>query len=569
MFDNLPTDYKIALDWAWDDWQPYYEALQSTELTEDNIREWLSNRDKVFRLYAEVATRIRIAPRLDTTDENASARLKTFMDTIFPETQKVTFDLNKKLVDSGITVDEIKIPMRRIEAAIRLYTEDNLPLFSEESEIDVRYMKIAGAQTVEWEGEEITLRKLSTVFLDTDRDKRQQAWELSQARVLEDRETYNQVWREFMAVRKKIYENAGFNDYREYAWLDRNRFDYSPEDAKRFTQAIAEVVVPANERLLERERQLLGYESMRPWDTSVDPKGRDPLVPYDTIKEFKNQTEAIFMELDPNLGQQFKMMKDENLLDLDNRKGKGPGGFCTYFAVTERPFIFMNAVGQAGDVRTLIHEAGHAFHAFSGRRHPYRMMASAPMEFNEVASMAMELLSYPYLEDNRGGYLSTAETARFRAERLRGTLSSWAYMAMVVRLQHWIYENHDEASNPDAVDAKWLELMSIYQPSIDWSGYEQYKTNRWRRQLHIFRYPFYYIEYALARLGAVQVWANSLDDEAQALEQYQYALSLGGTVTLPELYEAAGAKLDFGTETLSDAVELIERTVDELQALAE
>ncbi|MEM9951645.1 MAG: M3 family oligoendopeptidase [Chloroflexota bacterium] len=569
MFDNLPTDYKIALDWAWDDWQPYYEALQSTELTEDNIREWLSNRDKVFRLYAEVATRIRIAPRLDTTDDNASARLKTFMDTIFPETQKVTFDLNKKSVDSDITVDEIKIPMRRIEAAIRLYTEDNLPLFSEESEIDVRYMKIAGAQTVEWEGEEITLRKLSTVFLDTDRDKRQQAWELSQARVLEDRETYNQVWREFMAVRKKIYENAGFNDYREYAWLDRNRFDYSPDDAKRFTQAIAEVVVPANERLLERERQLLGYESMRPWDTSVDPKGRDPLVPYDTIDEFKNQTEAIFMELDPNLGQQFKMMKDENLLDLDNRKGKGPGGFCTYFAVTERPFIFMNAVGQAGDVRTLIHEAGHAFHAFSGRRHPYRMMASAPMEFNEVASMAMELLSYPYLEDNRGGYLSTAETARFRAERLRGTLSSWVYMAMVVRLQHWIYENHDEASNPDAVDVKWLELMGIYQPSIDWSGYEQYKTNRWRRQLHIFRYPFYYIEYALARLGAVQVWANSLDDEAQALEQYQYALSLGGTVTLPELYEAAGAKLDFGTETLSDAVELIEQTVDELQAVAQ
>ncbi|MGB7338369.1 MAG: M3 family oligoendopeptidase [Phototrophicaceae bacterium] len=567
MFDTLPKEYHVAMDWDWATWQPYYEALLATDLNEDNIEEWLANWDAVTRLYNEVSTRTRIGTRLDTTDEAASARLKNYMDTIFPEQQKVSFALNKKLVDSGIVPDSIKIPLRGIQADIRLYNEDNLPLFSEESSIDVRYMKIAGGQTVEWEGEEVTLPKLSTVMLDNDRDKRQKAWELSQARVLEDRETYNQVWREFMAVRKQIYQNAGFDDYRQYAWLDRGRFDYSPEDAVAFTQAIADVVVPANERLIEQERQALGYDTMRPWDTAVDPHGREPIVPYDSIETFKNQTEAIFMALDPNLGQQFKTMKDENLLDLDNRKGKGPGGFCTYFALSQRPFIFMNAVGQAGDVRTLIHEAGHAFHAFSGGRHPYRMMASAPMEFNEVASMAMELLAYPYLDEGRGGYLSTADTARFRAERLRGTLSSWAYMAMVVRLQHWIYENHDEATNPDAVDAKWLELVSIYQPSIDWSGYEQFKTNRWRQQLHIFRYPFYYIEYALARLGAVQVWANSLKDEVGALAQYQHALSLGGTVTLPELYAAAGAKLAFDAETLGDAVSLIENTVLELQSV--
>lgn len=567
MFENFPKDYKVVLEWEWADWKPYYDALLATELSQENIHEWLANWDKVSRMYAEVATRTRIAPRLDTTDEEASARLKKFMDGVFPEQQKVGFELNKKLVASEIAPEEIKIPLRNIEADIRLYTEDNLPLFSEESEIDVRYMKIAGAQTVEWEGEEITLRKLSTVLLDNDREKRQKAWELSQERVSQDRETYNQVWREFMSVRKKIYQNAGFNDYREYAWLDRRRFDYTPEDAVTFTEAIAEVVVPANERLLEKERQLLGYDSIRPWDTAVDPSGREPIVPYDNIDTFKNQTEALFTQLDPELGQQFKMMKDENLLDLDNRKGKGPGGFCTYFAVTERPFIFMNAVGQAGDVRTLIHEAGHSFHAFSGRRHPYLMMASSPMEFNEVASMAMELLAYPYLDESKGGYLSTPDTARFRADRLRAVLSSWAYMAMVVALQHWIYTHHDEATDPDAVDAKWLELVARYQPSINWDGYEQYKTNRWRQQLHIFRYPFYYIEYALARLGSVQVWANSLKDERKALEQYRYALSLGGTVTLPELFEAAGAKLAFDADTLQDAVTLIENTVQELEAL--
>lgn len=564
MFENFPTDYNIALGWDWEDWKPYYDELLATNVTQDNIREWLANWDKVRRMYNEVATRTRIAPRLDTTDDEASARLKKFMDGVFPEQQKVGFELNKKLVDSGHAPDEIKIPLRNISADIRLYNEENLPLFSEESEIDVRYMKLAGAQSVEWEGKEVTLRKLSTVLLDSDREKRQKAWEVSQDRVSQDRDTYNQIWREFMAVRKQIYQNAGFDDYREYAWLDRGRFDYSPQDAVAFTEAIAEVVVPANERLLEKERQVLGYESMRPWDTAVDPSGREPIVPYDNIDTFKNQTEALFMQLDPELGEQFKMMKDENLLDLDNRKGKGPGGFCTYFAVTERPFIFMNAVGQAGDVRTLIHEAGHSFHAFSGRKHPYRMMASSPMEFNEVASMAMELLAYPYLDESKGGYLSTADTARFRADRLRAVLSGWAYMAMVVALQHWMYTHHDEATDLDAVDAKWVELVNRYQPSINWEGYEQFKTNRWRQQLHIFRYPFYYIEYALARLGSVQVWANSLKNEQKALDQYRYALSLGGTVTLPELFAAAGAKLAFDADTLQEAVTLIESTIEAL-----
>jgi len=566
MLENFPKDYQTALTWTWDDWQPYYQALLDTELTDETIHDWLRDWDIVTRMFSEVSTRIRIAPRLDTTDEDATARLKAYMDGIYPENQKVSFELNKKLVASGLAPDAIKVPLRKIEAEIRLYNEENLPLLSQESDIDVRYMKIAGAQTVEWEGEEITLRKLSTIFESPDRDKRKAAWLKQQTRLSEDREAYNEVWRDFMMVRKQIYQNAGFDNYRDYAWLKRGRFDYTPDDVQTFLDAVADVVVPANERLLEKKRQQLGYESIRPWDTAVDPMGRAPIEPYDNIETFQKQTEHIFKQVNPELGQQFQMMREENLLDLENRKGKGPGGFCTYFAVTERPFIFMNAVGLAGDIRTLIHEAGHAFHAFSGRRHPYHLMTRAPMEFNEVASMAMELLAYPYLDESKGGYLTEAETSRFRAERLSGVVSGWVYMSMVVALQHWIYTNHDEATHADAVDAKWRELVDTYQPGIDWSGYDEYKVNRWRRQLHIFRYPFYYIEYALARLGSVQVWANSLADQANALEQYQYALSLGGTVTLPELYEAAGGKLSFDAETLGDAVTLIENTLIELEA---
>lgn len=564
MSQTVPQDYKVAMDWTWADWLPYYQPLLDADLNADTVMQWLADNDAVQRLYNEVATHIHIAPRLDTTDEQATQRLKRYMSEIFPEHEKVKFQLQQKLVACDCAPAMIRVPLRGVEASIRLYTDANLPLFEQESDIDVRYMKIAGAQTVEWEGKEVTLKQLLTVFQDHDRATRQRAWEAMQARVSQDRAAYNQVWRDFMAVRKQIYQNAGFENYRDYAWLARGRFDYTPQDALNFTEAIAEVVVPANERLIEKARHALGYETMRPWDMDVDAQGREPLVPYDDIATFKQQSEALFKQLDPQLGEQFAIMHRENLLDLENRKGKGPGGFCTYFPLSERPFIFMNGVGLADDVRTLIHEAGHAFHAFAGRAHPYRMMARAPMEFNEVASMAMELLAYPYLSEAQGGYLSVADTARFRAQSLRRVLRGWAYMAMVVRLQHWIYTHHDQASDPDAVDAQWLDLITQYQPGIDWSGYHSYRVNRWRRQLHIFRYPFYYIEYALARLGSVQVWANALNDQAAALQQYRQALSLGGTVTLPELYQAAGATLAFDSATLREAVQLIETTINDL-----
>jgi len=567
MYDNLPDNYEAALDWEWSDWHPYYQALQNVDLTADNIRDWLATRDKVERLYHEVATRIRIATRTDTTDEQASTRLKKFMGGVFSGVQKITVELNRKLLESGVTPDELKIPLRKIEADIRLFREENLPLMGEQSAIIARYSRIAATQTVEWEGEETTLRKLGAVMWETDREKRQNAWEILQNRVLEDRDAYNNVWRDLITVRKQIYQNGGFNDYREYAWLDRGRFDYTPDDALALADAIAEVVVPANERIMEKERQLMGYETMRPWDVYVDPYGHAPIVPYDNIDNFINQTETIFAGLHPEFGQQFKMMKDEGLLDLENRKGKAPGGFCVPLPMSKRSFIFMNAVGQAGDVRTLIHESGHAFHGFAISKLPYHMMATAPLEFAEVAAMAMELLAYPYLDERKGGYLSTADTARFRREGLRESLSSLVQIAMCMELQHWIYTHHDKATNPDAVDEKWIDLVAKYQPGIDWRGYEQFQTNQWRQLSHVFRAPFYMIEYVLARLGSVQIWANSVKDETKAIEQYRSALAIGGTVSLPELFETAGAKLAFDAETLTAVIKRIEDAVAELDTV--
>ena len=370
-------------------------------------------------------------------------------------------------------------------------------------------------------------------------------------------------------------KNAGFDDFRSYIWEQRGRFDYTPDKALQFCEAIAEVVVPVAEKLRDMARIQLGYDALRPWDmtqhsfaVAIDPLGRDALKPYETMDEFIDKGEAIFTQVDPELGSFFHTMKEENLLDLDNRKGKAPGGYCTRFPVSQRPFIFMNSVGLEGDVRTLLHEAGHAFHVFSMTHLPYHMLSQfghIPMEFAEVGSMAMELLASPYLTEDKGGYFSVEDSKQFRADHLRNIIYFWPYMAVTVAFQHWVYTNHEAATNPDNCDAKYLELWDKYIPGIDWGDDRQYIVNRWRRQGHIFGSPFYYIEYGLAQLGAVQVWANAIEDQQAALEKYRYSLTLGGKVTLPELFEAAGATLSFDAQTLQDAVDLIEKTIHDLE----
>lgn len=231
----------------------------------------------------------------------------------------------------------------------------------------------------------------------------------------------------------------------------------------------------------------------------------------------------------------------------------------------KRPFIFMNAVGVHDDVQTMLHEAGHAFHDFAALNElDYAPQRNIPMEFAEVASMAMELLAAPYLTESEGGFYSEEDAARARVEHLESNIWFWGYMAVVDAFQHWAYTSGDDILDPAKCDAKWRELYLRYMQGIDYSGLDDWLDTGWHRKLHIYQVPFYYIEYGMAQLGAVQVWANSLKDHAAALKAYREALALGGTVTLPELYETAGAAFSFDSDTLGAAVNLMMTTIDQL-----
>jgi oligoendopeptidase F len=567
MFNQLPQHAIDALDWGWADYQPYFDDLAARTLDEATASAWLADWSHVSRVAWEAFSRINVATTVDTTDEVADERFNRFMSEVYPSMISANNQLNAKLVESGVKIEGFELPMAKIRAELELFREENLPLMTEESMLDREYDKIAGAQTVEWEGEETTLVKLSTIQHDPDRAKRESAWKIGMARRLQDREALNDLWTKYMGVRGQMARNAGQPDYTAYRWKLLKRFDYTPADSKTFQDAIEQVVVPAAKRLYERKQQRLGLDSLRPWDTEADPGDHAPLKPFETVEELISKTEDVFNRVDPALGSMYQTMRAESLLDLENRKGKAPGGYCTSFPLAKRPFIFMNAVGLHDDVQTLLHEGGHAFHAFAASELSYVQQEDVPMEFCEVASMAMELLASPYLTAENGGYYSAKDAARARIEHLSGIIRFWPYMAVVDAFQHWVYANHAEASVPANCDAKWSELWDRFMPGIDYSGLDDIKATGWHRKLHIFQLPFYYIEYGLAQLGAVQVYANALSDQAGAVANYRKALALGGTANLPDLFSAAGVRFAFDADTLGGAVELVERTIRDLETV--
>jgi oligoendopeptidase F len=437
--------------------------------------------------------------------------------------------------------------VRRFRTASEIFREANVPLFTEVEQLGTQYQKITGGLTVSWEGQEKTLPELQPYLQSPDRSVRERAFRLSIQTYVSRRPELSGLFDQLFGLRQQVARNAGFADFQAYAFRAKCRFDYTPADCLTFHDAVEEFVTPAVERLHHRRRQKMALEQLRPWDLGADPYGRPGLTPF-------------FDRVSPELGREFGTMVDEKLLDLGTRKGKAPGGYCETLHARGRPFIFMNAVGVADDISTLLHEAGHAFHAFSAHAQPLVWQRQPGLEACELASMSMELLAAPHLGLDRGGFYSPADLARARIEHLEDILVTLQHVASVDAFQSWIYTS-GEGADGTARDRAWLRIRSRFERGVDWSGLEAERVGRWYRQLHIFLYPFYYIEYGIAQLGALQVWRNSLTDPVEAVRRYRAALALGATRPLPEIFAAAGARLSFRADVMGPLVELVESEV--------
>jgi oligoendopeptidase F len=567
MPNTLPKDPSIFMQWDWVQLGPFADNLVKRPLSTATLAAWMEDWSDLNRIISEIYTRLYIATTRDTADQQAQTRFNTFMAATYTSFQAANQVLKQKLLASGLQPAGFEIPLHNLQTEAEIYREENLPLLSAEKMLINEYDAIIGAETVEWEGLEVTTTQLQPVLQSLERAKREKAWRLSMERRLMDREKLNALWTKNLNLHEQIARNAGFADYRSYRWKQLFRFDYTPENCFQFHDAIEKVVIPADRRLLERRKQQLGYSSLRPWDLNVDPLGREALRPYQSAEELETKVARIFHRVDPELGEYFEVLRHQGLLDLENRKGKAPGAYCNSLDVVRLPFIFGNAVGLHADVSTLVHEAGHAFHVFEQAHLPYFHQLQVGMEFAEVASMAMELLASPYLLASEGGFYSKKDAARALIEHLEEDILFWPYMAVVDAFQHWAYTHVALASETDNCDQKWAELWQRFMPVVDWSGLEDIMETGWQRKPHIFEDPFYYVEYGLASLGAFQVWRNALQDHKTAVAAYRRALALGGTVAIPQLYAVAGARFAMDEPILIEVIQEIENQMEKLEAL--
>jgi oligoendopeptidase F len=553
----------------WESLQAQYEALKQKPLNEDNVQDWLRQWSDLESLIYEDSGNAASRAHENTADGEAEALHLHYVREILPRVQVAHEELKKRLLAlEGYQppADQERM-MQRFRTGQRLFREENVPLETEVSVLSNEYRKVTGQMNIEWEGKTLTLDQGELLFMLPQREQREEAWHKIHRRWLQDRDALNGIFLQMLELRRQIARQADFDNYRDYAWLDRGRFEYAPDDAFQFHDAIEQEVVPVASRIYERRRAALGVETLRPWDLDVEPSGEPALAPYRDVSDLEQGTSQIFHAVDPVLGEQFDLLR-EGYLDLESRANKAPGGYCRSLPVSQRSYIFMNAVGKHDNVQTLLHEGGHAFHNQHTFHLPLLWMRHPGAEMAEVASMAMEMLSQPYLEREKGGFYSPEDARRARLEHLETTVLFFPYMAVVDAFQHWVYADAPEDVTAADLDSKWSELWDRFRPGIDFSGLQDEKETGWHRKRHIFVYPFYYIEYGLAQAGALQVWRNAMKDPRGALAAYRHALSLGGTRPLPELYEAAGIRLAFDRATLRDLMTLVEEKLDELAGSA-
>jgi oligoendopeptidase F len=548
---------------TWEDVVPYFDDLLERPLDTGSVQGWLLAWSRLEELVTEAAALAMIAYTIDTSDSEKEKDHLRFSTEILPKMEERSVELARRFVALGHSAPDLVTTLTRFRTSIEIFREANVPIFSELEELSARYQRITGSMTVEWEGVERPLPQLQPFLKSPDREVRERAFRASTQPYIEERGALAGLFDRMFHLRQQAARNAGFANFRDYIFPAKFRFDYTPADVERFHQAVEARVAPAVERVLEQRRRRLGLDVLRPWDLSVDPYRATPLRPFETIEQFVGTAHRVFERVDPVLGRQFQTMVDEGLLDLDSRKGKAPGGYCETLHFRGRPFIFMNAVGLVDDVMTLLHEAGHSFHAFASHRQPLIWQRHPGSEAAELASMSMELLAAPHLVQPTG-YFSPRDHLGAWLEHLEDVLLSLVHIASVDAFQTWIY-THPDGGDAAARDDAWLRIRSRFERGVDWSGLETERVARWYRQLHIFMYPFYYIEYGIAQLGALQIWRNSLTDPAAAVVRYREALALGAVRSLPEMYRTAGARLTFDADLIGELVTLVEGQIEQLR----
>ena len=549
---------------SWESIEPLMNDLRDRKLSCSICLEtFIADRSCLSEVISEARARLYIDMTCHTDDEEIQKSWMQFVENVQPKLSEYSDILNRRLVEHE-SLDDLPerfgILVKGIKTDIAIFREENIPLSTRVTKLVTEYNEICGAQMVEFDGELKTFAQMAIYFENTDRKIREDAWKAVSERRFEDNERVSEIYDELIQIRHKIATNAGFEGFQQYMFASMHRFDYSIEDCLEFHESIETVCQPLRHRTDGERMRDLGVDSLRPWDMGVDVKGRPPLQPFNDVQEMVDGCSRIFHNMSEELGNYFDQLDANDCLDLDSRKGKAPGGYQYYLQKSRLPFIFMNAAGTQRNIETMIHEAGHAFHSFYSGHLDLIHERDSPIEFAEVASMSMELLTHPHWEE----FYDNKDADRARRKHLEDIISFMPWMATIDAFQHWVYANPNHSREERA--EKWLELGERFGPKVDMTGFEDIHKVSWQRQGHLFGVPFYYVEYGIAQLGALQMWKYHRRDTQDALDRYKAGLSLGYTRGLTELFQASGLELSFSESYVGELIGEIDEALAELPA---
>jgi M3 family oligoendopeptidase len=499
------------------------------------------------------------------TEDTFYKEEQAFMDENLPVYQGMVTDFHEALVQSPYK-DELEKKwgsqlFRLAELKVKTYSEDVLEDLKKENKLSSEYVKVMASAKIEFDGKELTLAQLAPYSQSSDRETRKAASFAGNAFLKSNEEKFDSIYDELVNLRTGIAKKLGYKNFTELAYDRMGRTDYSAADVKVFREQVKDIIVPLCTKLREKQQRRIGLDKLKFYDepfsfTTGNPK------PQGDAGWIVDKAKLVFSGLSQETGAFFNYMAEDELMDLESKKGKAPGGYCTYLQDYQAPFIFTNFNGSDNDVRVLLHEIGHAFQMYTSRGYEVPEYQFPTLEACEIHSMSMEFLTYPWMEELFG-----KDTEKYLYSHLTGAVEFIPYGVAVDEFQHFVYDHPD--ATPAERRAKWRELEKTYLPHRDYDGLEYLENGGfWHRQGHIFRSPFYYIDYTLAQICALQFWKRSVENRESAWEDYFALCQKGGSLPFTKLVEEAGLISPFEKGCVASVVGEVEKflaTIDEDQ----
>ncbi|MBG9390262.1 M3 family oligoendopeptidase [Caenimonas aquaedulcis] len=532
---------------------PFLETLAAADAAPD-ASAWLDavSRWNALRGYLEgERSRLGYALSKNCLDEALEAQDRYFREQIQPAQEEGDARFLRALAKSphrpAIAARHGAYFLDRMAAGQPTVDPVNSALRVQVGELGQQHSKAIASAEVLVAGEKMTLTRAASIAGGAgDTVLRREAYLAYRGWFDAHRAMLGELFANMVRMRDEMGRNLGHANFIALGYAGMQRTDYGPAESAQFRRGVRESFVPLNRRLIARQAAEMGGERLKPWDMGYHTSLGIPLgaVP---VEGQLDAAQRVFAKLSPRLASHYERMRGDGLIDLANRKGKRGGAFCTTFPDEGRVAIFCNSTGQADDVRTLMHEMGHAFQASESQAIELVELQWPTADAAEIHSMGMEFLSLKHVQE----FFADEEHARrFRKKLWVGAVELICYICVVDEFQHWVYEN--PGATPAERDAQWDRSWETYIPGLDFGGIEPMRSARWYAQTHIFRMPFYYIDYAIAELGAMQLALMDKTDPARTLETYLELCRIGGTQGVLDIFRSAGLRSPFDAGVMAE-----------------